>query len=315
MRAPLRAGQTGTQFLSILRVCSVVFGFALANAQGPGASAVPVAEKIADGFVSAEGPVWHPDGYLLFSDVHGARIIKVTPGGGDPEVWFDKGIKTNGLAFSADHRRLFACCYSERQLLEIDPVTREYKTLASAWNGREFNNVNDLVLDKQGNIFFTDPKWGPGPDDIQGIYCYSADGETTLAARVDRQPNGICVSPDGDWLFVSRSGARDILRFRLDPGGSLYEPSTWARVESEPDGITMDQEGRMYVALAGNGKLCVLSPEGRAVVTIPVFDRMATNCEFSGEDKSVLYVTGRLKEGDRPGAVYRVVIDRTDSTR
>jgi len=266
-------------------------------------------EKLAGGFVFAEGPVWHPDGYLLFSDVHGSKIYKVLPDG-KSEVWFDKGKKTNGLVLSSDARRLFACCYSERELIEIDPATREYCVLTDNWNGRPLNNVNDIILDRQGNLYFTDPKWGAAPDDIQGVYCFSADGATTLAATVDNQPNGIALSPDQEWLFVTRSGAKNVMRFRHGKDGRLTEGAVWSPLEEEPDGMTIDSKGTMYVALAGNGKICVLSPEGKIVDLIQVVNKMATNCALQGGDESILYVTGKEKEGELPGAVFRVRIGK-----
>ncbi len=265
-----------------------------------------VVEKVAGGFVSAEGPLWHPDGYLLFSDVHDGKIVRMYPDGRH-EVWFDQGKKTNGLALSADKSTLYACCYSERELIAIDMETRNWKVLADSWMGREFNNVNDISLDKMGNVYFTDPKWGAGPDDIQGVYVFSQDGVTTLAARLDHQPNGIAISRDGQWVFVSRSGARDIWKFRLDSGSRrLVEGRQWASVESEPDGLTIDREGNVYVALAGNGKLCVLSPDGSVKDLIPIVERMATNCEFQGDDESILYVTCGGKKEEKTAAIYRV---------
>jgi gluconolactonase len=156
-------------------------------------------------------------------------------------------------------------------------------------------------------VYFTDPKWGAGPDDIQGVYVFSRDGVTTLAARLDRQPNGIVISPDGQWVFVSRSGARDIWKFRLESGSRrLVEGRQWATVESEPDGITIDRDGNVYATLAGNGKLCVLSPDGAVKHLVPIVERMATNCEFQGDNESILYVTCGGKKEEKTAAIYRV---------
>ena len=264
-------------------------------------------EKVADGFVFPEGPVWHPDGYLIFSDVHGATIEKVFPEGGS-EIWFSKGKKTNGMIMSPDGRRIYACCYSEREMLEIDPWTREYRVLTNRCDGREFNNVNDVAVDAADNVYFSDPNWSPKPGDIQGVYRYSPDGHTTLAAPVDLQPNGLVVSPDGQWLYVDRSGGHDIWRFRHAPDGTLSDGIQWVKLEpdAEPDGMTIDSRGNLYVAQAGNGKLCVLSPEGKVLHLVRIMDRMATNCEFAGKDEKTLYVTGGGRQGERIGAVYKV---------
>ena len=264
-------------------------------------------EKVADNLVFPEGPVWHPDGYLLFSDVQDATIQKLKPEGGT-ETWFSKGKKTNGLILSNDRTKIYACCYSERELLEIDLKTKECKVLAKEFNGRELNNVNDVGIDAEGNVFFTDPKWGPKENDVQGIYCYSKDGILTLAAKVDNQPNGLVVSPDQKWLYVDRSGGDDIWRYKLGKNGKLSEGIQWVKLEpgAEPDGMTIDSKGNLYVAQAGNGKVCVISPEGKILQLIQVVPRLTTNCEFQGDNESILYVTCGGKQGQRLGSVYKL---------
>jgi gluconolactonase len=137
-------------------------------------------------------------------------------------------------------------------------------------------------------------------------------GKTELAARIEQQPNGLVVSPDQKWLYVARSGANDVWRFRRGPGGVLSEGGAWANLEpdAEPDGMTVDSKGNLYVAQAGNGKLCVISPEGTVCHLVKVCERMATNCEFHGGDESVLYVTGGGKQGQRTGCVWRLIFPK-----
>ncbi len=264
-------------------------------------------EKVADNLVFPEGPVWHPEGYLLFSDVHDSTIQQLNPAGG-ATTWFDKGKKTNGLIMSNEGSKIYACCYSERELLEIDATTREFRVLARQCDGREFNNVNDVAIDAEGNVFFTDPKWGAKEDDIQGIYCYSREGTVFLAAEVDKQPNGIVVSPDQKWLYVGRSGGNDIWRFKLGKKGDLTEGRQWVQLEpgAEPDGMTVDSRGNLYVAQAANGKICILSPKGDTLLRIQVVPRLTTNCEFMGADESVLFVTCGGRRDERNGSVYKI---------
>jgi len=295
------------RFFSIALLLPMAAGTgALCEDPKPSEAAV---EKMADNLVFPEGPVWHPDGYLLFSDVHDSKIMKLLPGGG-AEVWFDKGKKTNGLILSNDKKKIYACCYSEFELLEIDLKTREYRVLAREYEGRRFNNVNDVAIDAEGNVFFTDPKWGAKAGDVQGVYCYSKDGKLSLAAKVDLQPNGLVVSPDQKWLYVDRSGGHDIWRFKLGKGGILSEGAQWVKLEprAEPDGMTIDKKGNLYVAQAGNGKVCILSPEGKTIQLIQVVPRLATNCEFKGNDENTLYVTCGGKQGAKLGSVYKITL-------
>lgn len=268
-------------------------------------------EQVADGLVFPEGPVWHPDGYLIFSDVHGATIERLLPQGGTVH-WMDAGHKTNGLIMSNDRTKVLACCNGHLEFLEIDAKTTATRVLAKDANGRPFNNVNDVALDKAGNIFFTDPKWGAKPADVEGVYRIAPDGKLSLAAEVTSQPNGIVISPDQKWVYVGRSGGNDIWRFELVQG-ELRAGAQWVQLEPRggPDGMTVDSRGNLYVAQAGNGKVTVLSPEGKTLMQVPVFERMATNCEFEGgSGERVLYVTGNGRDRARVGKVARITFAR-----
>ncbi len=263
-------------------------------------------EKVADNLVFPEGPVWHPKGFLLFSDVHGKTMERLKPEGGTV-TWFDRGKKTNGTIMSLDGKGIYTCCFSERELLWIDAETAEFRVLANAYKGKPLNNVNDVAIDAQGNVFFSDPKWGAKDGDLQGVYRLRPNGDFSLAVEVKDQPNGLVVSPDQKWLYVARSGAHNIMRYALHDG-ELTSGTEWIKLDpgDEPDGMTVDKAGNLYVAQAGNGKLRVLTPEGKTLHLIPIVNRMATNCEFEGGNEKVLYVTCGGRDGERTGTVYRV---------
>ncbi|AXA35519.1 MAG: hypothetical protein D6691_01710 [Candidatus Hydrogenedentota bacterium] len=263
--------------------------------------------QVADGLVFPEGPVWHPDGYLLFSDVHGATIERLKPDGGTA-TWWSVGKKTNGLILSPDRRKIIACCYSERELLEIDAETREYRVITRECDGRPYVNVNDVAADSNGFIYFSDPKWNPAPDDVQGVYCVRPDGTVFLAAHLDQQPNGLVVSPDERYLYVARSGADHIVRFQRRSDGTLTDMVIFVELErgAEPDGMTVDSSGNLYIAEAGTGRLTVVAESGQILGQVQVCERMATNCEFHGQDSDLLYVTGGGKQGTRQGRVWEL---------
>lgn len=303
-------------FKALLRPSCLAIGFCMAiffnkgilMAQEITQSPDYTLEKLADGMVFCEGPVWHPDGYLLFSDVHGFMIYKWSESGG-LETWWDVGKKTNGLILSSDAKTLFACCHSEREMLAINVATREHRVIAKGLDGREFNNVNDVALDAEGNVFFTDPKWGAKPGDPQGIYCVPTSGTVRLAAQIESQPNGSVISPDGQWLYTGRSGSHDIWRFKREPGGLLTGGHKWATLEpdAEPDGMTVDSRGYLYVAQARNSKIAVISPEGKTVKLIPCGQPFPTNCEFQGgSDEKILFVTHGGKKDGPGGALWKI---------
>lgn len=299
------------------RIITAAAGLALAGASPLAAETTTMTEgvkieKVDDGRQFPEGPVWHPDGYLLYSDVYGATIQKIVPGG-PSEPWLDAGLKTNGMIMSPDGARILACCHGDLTFLAIDARTREVTVLAAERpGGGKFNNVNDAAVGADGVIYFSDPKWGAKPGDPQGVYMIKPDGTVALAAPVENQPNGLVVSPDQKWLYVARSGGHDIWRFPRNSDGTLGEGARWVDLgaPSEPDGMTFDSRGNLFVCQAGDGHVRVLSPEGDTLARIPVFTRMCTNCEFEGGSDTVLYVTGGGAQNKTNGAVYKLTFDK-----
>ena len=75
----------------------------------------------------------------------------------------------------------------------------------------------------------------------------------------------------------------------------------------QPDGMTIDSKGNLYVAQATNGKICIVSPEGKILQVIQVTERLATNCEFEGNNENILYVTCGGSEKERKGSIYKLI--------
>ena len=273
-------------------------------------------EKVADGLVFPEGPVWHPDGFLLFSDVQGGKIMKLDAVGGcEPWINFDPPRQTNGLMLSNDRTKIYAGGHGELALLEIDAHSKATRIVTRECSGLPYNDVNDVATDSAGHVFFTDPKWGKKAATPQGVYRVNpADGTTTLAAALDRMPNGITISPDQRWLYVDRTGGDDVWRYRLSAEGTLTDGARWIALDAKsgPDGMSIDRQGNLYICQAGNGCVQVVSAEGKILRSVKVFERMCTNCEFEHAgpggigDGRVLYVTGGGLANQKVGAVYRL---------
>jgi gluconolactonase len=266
-----------------------------------------------------EGPAWDPKlGVLTSGNGHICRLDRE----GKSHV-FRKDANTNGLLFDSQGR-LLACEPGQRRVTRTESDGK-ITVLAERFEGKRFNEPNDLTVDSQGRIYFSDPRYGEnaGKDivdgqgrTIEGVYRIDTDGKVTrvLGREVERA-NGVLVSADDRYLFVADNnnnnvgGARKLWRFDLRKDGTVDVASKkllydWGKGRG-PDGVKQDQKGRLYVAAGLNkpnppfepaadvkGGIYVLSPEGKLLAFLPVLRDEVTNCAFGGDDLKTLYITG-----------------------
>jgi gluconolactonase len=267
---------------------------------------------------AGEGPAWHPDGCLLFTGR--GRITKWEPAGKVSIFREDSGA-ANGLLFDQEGR--LVTCESGRRRVTRTERDGRITVLADNYAGSRFNTPNDLTIDSQGRIYFTDPRYGSREGmemrdengrPIEGVYRIDAPGRVSriIAGEVER-PNGILVASRDRYLFVAdnnnnnKGGARKLWRFDLKRDGSVDLRSRtlifdWKDARG-PDGLKMDREGRLYVAAGVNvanayetadklrAGIYVLSPRGRLLAFIPIAHDEVTNCAFGGADFRTLFVT------------------------
>ena len=265
-----------------------------------------------------EGPVWHPRGTLYFS---GANRITQRDADGTVRV-FREPAGSNGLLIDRQGR-LVTCESRNHRVTRTEP-DGSITVLADSYEGKRFNSPNDLTIDSQGRIYFSDPRYGsrddmeildPSGRPVEGVYRIDAPGRVSriITHEVDR-PNGVLVSPGNEFLYVADNnnnavgGARKLWRFRLRPNGSVDPPSRTLVFDWKdgrgPDGMEMDQAGRLYVAAGLNrpnppfetaekfkGGVYVLSAAGEliAFVGIPVDE--VTNVAFGGDNWKTLFIT------------------------
>jgi len=259
-------------------------------------------EQIATGFIFTEGPVWHPDGYLLFSDIPANTIYKWVPDG-TVETFRSPSGHANGLIFDRQGR-LIACEHSNRRVSRTEP-DGTIVTLAREYNGSRLNSPNDAVVKSDGSIYFTDPPWGltaeygiPGTQELpfEGVYRLSPDGETLELLEADIvSPNGLAFSPDEKVLYVADMGAGTIYAFDVQPDGLLANRRVFTEFIS-PDGMKVDMRGILYVA--SMAVVQVYDSEGIHLGDI-VTPEATTNCAFGGENNRTLFITAGT-------SVYRV---------
>ena len=275
--------------------------------------------------VFTEGPAYHADGSVFFTDLANNRILRWVPGATDAHEFLTPSGRANGLMFDRQGG-LLACEGNEhgglggRRLVRYDVQTRTRTVIADRYKGKRFNSPNDLCIDEKGRIYFTDPYYGPFRDDldmeVEGVYRVDADGSNLIRVLGDlqvRRPNGIAISADNRTLYVVDAPAglearHSLLAFTLDAAGDL---SGKGKVLHDfgrgrgGDGMAIDKFDNLYVA-AGTNRLFKVYPEltldnprgvyvfsshGGLHGIIPIPEDMVANCCFGGPDLKTLYIT------------------------
>jgi gluconolactonase len=247
--------------------------------------------RAAVGYTFTEGPAWSRDGFLLFSDVPNNKIWRFTPGE-KPVLFRDQSNGANGNTFDAKGR-LYTCESRTRRVTRTDRKGA-IEVLAEKWEDKRLNAPNDIVVRKDGNVYFTDPAFGQQADtrelDFYGVYQITPKGELRLIAKPQGRPNGIGLSPDGRTLYVANSDERNLRAYDVDRGGNVAnERVLISGIDGPPDGIAIDEKGNIYVTA---NKLPVYSPDGKLLHTIEVAEKPA-NCAFGDADLGTLFITAR----------------------
>jgi gluconolactonase len=277
----------------------------------PGAQPKMIAEAGA-----GEGPAWHPELGLLTSG--GGHTYRRNRDG--KQTIYREKTGSNGLLFDREGR-LIMCQADARRVCRLDK-DGNLKVLAERYDGKRFNQPNDLTIDTRGRIYFSDPCYGDRSQmemtdakgrKIEGVYRIDPDGKVSrIISELDR-PNGLVITPDDKYLYVadnnnSQGGARKLWRFELQEDGTV-DPKTqtlvydW-KLTRGPDGMKLDAAGRLFVA-AGLNKpnpphetqdqptagIYVFSPQGKLLQLIPIGRDETTNCAFGDDDLKTLYVT------------------------
>jgi gluconolactonase len=252
-------------------------------------------QRIAAGLHYADGPVWSYEGYLIFSDVPVDRMHKWTGGVGDAEAGPQPG-GAYGRAFDTEGR-LYTCEFRERRVTRTDKKGK-VDVLAARFEGKRLNAPNDIVVRRDGHVYFTDPAFGAQQDakelDFYGVFHVTPKGEMEAIGRWKTRPNGIALAPNGRTLYVSDSDQRNVHAFDLDGKGSATsERVVIENIAGVPDGLRTDVEGNLYVA--ANGVLVYSTPaagKAKLLGTVPLADP-ATNMAFGDQDLETLYITTR----------------------
>lgn len=278
-------------------------------------------EVIGRGLTWAEGPVWVTEGgYLLFSDVPENKIYRydargggfslfLTPSGCSDENSDSPEKGANGLALDAAGH-LYLCQHGDRRIAQLDaPLNKpepKFITKADKWNGKRFNSPNDLVFDKNGNLYFTDPPYGLNGQTespkkeipFQGVYLLRKDGKVVLLDSTLTRPNGIALSPDGKTLIVANSDPEKALwkAYDVNPDGTIANSRIFMNMtgvnknmKGLPDGLKISQDGIVFAT--GPGGVYVFKMDATPLGRIDPGEATA-NCAIGGD--GYLYLTSDM---------------------
>jgi len=262
-------------------------------------------EEIATGFEFTEGPYWQESGVLLFSDIPANIIYQWTEDDG-VSIWKKPSGHSNGITKDLHGNILLA--QHDRRVSKIQPDGEEVP-LAKRYQGKKLNSPNDIIVSKQGIVYFTDPPFGIDKQQKElssnGVYKLDASGLTLLADDFER-PNGLALSPDEQTLYVDDSFRAHIKAFDVKEDGMLENERIFAKMEDEereglPDGMKVDIHGNVYAT--GAGGIWVFTPEGELIDRI-LTPKVATNLVWGGKDLNTLFVTAQE-------SVYKITLNTT----
>ena len=206
---------------------------------------------IGHGFKFTEGPLWHPNGFLLFTDIPANIVYRWEPGG-QTLAYVKPSGNANGLTFDKQGN-LLACEHGGRRISRMG-ADRSMNTVADSYDGKKLNSPNDIVCHSSGRIYFTDPPYGidpdPGEQGCNGVYCINTDGTVNRLFDDFGRPNGLALSPDESLLYVNDTVNRNIRVCDVNADGSVSNDRVFIDMNVEatgsPDGMKVDVDGNVY---------------------------------------------------------------------
>ncbi len=245
-----------------------------------------------DRFAFTEGPAADREGNVYFTDQPNNRIYKWSAEDNSVEIYMDNAGRANGLYFDKQGN-LLACADEHFQLWRID-AEKTIEVLVDGFEGKKLNGPNDLWIDKNGGIYFTDPYyqrpyWERTEKEIaeERVYYLSPDQkELSIVADHFVKPNGIIGSKDGKTLYIADIGDKKTYAYTIEKDGQLSDQRLFTEMGS--DGMTIDEKGNVY--LTGNG-VTIFNPKGQKIGHIPVPQNWTANVTFGGKDHKTLFIT------------------------
>jgi gluconolactonase len=259
--------------------------------EGPPPAVPAGIQRVGGDFGFVEGPVWSKEGFLIFSDIYNSRIMKLAAPN-QAAIYRNYTNSANGNSMDPQGR-LYSCERDGRRVSRLEKDGR-ITVVASEWQGKRLNSPNDVVVRRDGQIYFSDPasKAVLEPQELgfNGVYHVTPQGKIFLINAKLPRPNGVALTPDGRTLYVADSQERKILAYDLDGEGNASRERVFiSDIDGSPDGFRVAENGNFYIACRG---IAIYTAAGKFVRMIE-FPETPANCAFGGADWKTLYVTAR----------------------
>lgn len=258
-------------------------------------------ELIASGFKFTEGPVWHAKNRCLyFSDIPADTLYCYQPSVG-VAVFRKPSHFSNGLSINA-MGELVVCEHRGRAVSQQSG--KDFKTIVSHFRGKKLNSPNDIIISRDGCIYFSDPIYGlqegfGGPAeqelDFQGVYrLRPGQKEAELLFSDFERPNGLAFNHDESLLLVIDTVKQHIRQFEKKADGSFTDrgifAELWGDGPGRPDGMKLDRKDNLFCT--GPGGIWVFSPAGCLLGKMIISDKDKTaNLAWGDDDRKSLYIT------------------------
>ncbi len=257
-------------------------------------------EQHLTGFKFTEGPIWHPvEGHLRFSDIIGNSIYQWHERDGLTDIRPNSHL-ANGNTYDREGRML-TCHHASSCVTRTEP-DGEIRRLATHYQGKQLNSPNDIVVKRDGAIYFTDPMSGrepfvgiPRESDLgfAGVYRIAPDTHAlTLLIDDFVKPNGLCFSLDESQLFINDTARFHIRVFDVNDDGTITNGRLWAQTIGDgvgvPDGMKFDSAGHLFCC--GPGGVHVFAPDATCLGRI-IMPEHTTNFIWGDADFKSLYIT------------------------